>query len=265
MSNVPPEPDEFQTRMRQPDPDGDVEATNQSANRPPAPPQPPQSGQPGQSPFAPPGFGAASQAGQPAGQQQAQGYGQPPSGAYSQPPTQAYGQPASQGYGQQSQQGYGQQGQPGQPGYGQAQPGQQPQGFGQQSQPGYGPGAGAWGGLPSKPKDANPIKAAFDFSFDSYATPGIVKIVYIIGVALSVLWWLFLIIAGFQAGRPRDYGFGVETEGTIVLGILAILFGWIPAAFFILLLRLSLELTLSSVRTAMDVRVLRERSDDEKD
>jgi len=261
MSNVPPEPDEFQTRMRQPDPSADVESTNQSSPTPAAQPpaaQPPAAqppaAQPPQSPFAPPGFGGASQPGTPP--HQAPGYGQQP-GAYSQPPTQPYGQPVQQ-------QGQGQPGQPApaQQGFGQhSQPQQQPGAYQQPSA--AQPGAG-WNFPPQPPRDASPLKAAFDLSFNKYATPGIVKIVYIVGIVLVTLGWIFGVIGAFLSGAPRSYG-SLQTEGTIVPGILMLIFGWIPGAFFILLLRVTLELTLSNVRTAMDVRVLRQRSDEDAD
>lgn len=116
------------------------------------------------------------------------------------------------------------------------------------------------GGAQRAPKDANPIKAAFDFSFGSYATPGIVKIVYVIGIVLAALWYLFAVIAAFSAFAGSSTAY-VEIPGTPVPGILVLLLGWIPAGFFVLVLRLALEHVLSSVRTATDVGVLRERSD----
>lgn len=280
-TNVPPEPDEFQTRMRQSSPEEDVEATNRSASpggQPPQQGQPPQATpgqQPGQSPFAPPGFGGASQPQQPpagyGAQQQTSPFGQPATPGQQGPGPQGPGQQGpgqqpfgQQGFGQQSQapQGQAQQGQPQQPWGQQSQqqsPGYPQSGFGQQ-QPGQ---PAPWGGGPQQPKDANPIKAAFDFSFGSYATPGLVKIVYIVGMVLAALGYLSVILSGFQLGAPRDYGFG-QSPGSPVPGVLAILFGWIPAAFFILVLRLALEQVLSSVRTATDVRVLRQRSDEEQ-
>jgi uncharacterized membrane protein YtjA (UPF0391 family) len=259
MSNVPPEPDEFQTRMRPSDANEDVETTNRSAGAQPAPGAPTGPAAPGQpgAQFAPPGFGGSSQPpsqpptpptqtyGQPP-QQQPAGYGQQQPGAFGQQQPQGYGQPATQSFGQQSQ------------------PGQQPGGY---SQPGYGqqhPGAAAWGAgaqSPQPPRDAGPIKAAFDLSFNSWATPGLVKIVYIVGIVLVVVSYVISVISMFIAGLPRDYGFGVESEGTVVPGILTLVFGWIPGAFFILLLRVGLEQVLSNVRTATDIRVLRTRSD----
>ena len=250
-TNVPPEPDEFQTRMRQSPPEGDVEATNRSSGQ--AGQQPPPGGP---SPFAPPGFGGASQPQQAQPPQQAQ---QPPAGYGTQQQGAPFGQPAPQGYGQQGFASQSQAPQGQQQPWGQQAP-QQPSGY---PQAGFGQQPGQlWAGGPQQPRDPNPIKAAFDFSFGSYATPGLVKIVYIIGMALAVLSYVGVILAGFEAGAPRDYGFGVETQGSALPGILAILFGWIPAAFFILVLRLALEQVLASVRTAADVRVLRERSDE---
>jgi hypothetical protein len=263
MSNVPPEPDEFQTRMRQPSETDASDTLQPGAARPAEPQQAPDQTQQ----FAPPAFGAASQPQPPAGygttqqsgqQQPTQTFGQPPFGQQGQPPAHPGYGPA--GLGQQSQA-------PSQQGWGQAQP-QSTGGYAQQPPAGgYGQGGFAqqqqWPNQPQRPKDANPLKAAFDFSFGTYATPGIVKIVYVVGIVLAVLWYIGIIIGGFQLGAPRDYGFGIETPGTAVPGVLAILLGWIPAAFFILLLRLALEQVLSSVRTATDVRVLRERSDEQ--
>lgn len=269
-TNGPQEPDEFQTRMRKPASEGDVEDTNRSGAVPTQPPgqqpgqQPPQ-GQPGQPPFAPPGFGGASQPQPPAG------YGAPQptpsaqpqqSPPFGQQPTQSFGQQPTQSFGQQSQapQPWGQPAQQApQPagGYGQQQPGYPQGGFAQQSQ------QAGWGGIPQKPQDASPLKAAFDFSFGTYATPGIVKIVYVVGIVLATLSYVLSVIAAFAAGAGRDYGYGIETSGTILPGLLALLFGWIPVAFFILVLRLALEQVLASVRTATDARVLRERSDDQ--
>jgi len=247
-TNVPQEPDEFQTRMRQPAGEGAVEDTNRSGGG--APPTTPQAQQPseqpaqaGQPPFAPPGFGGAS-----APQQPPAGYG-PPQQQQAPP----FGQPAPS-FGQQNpapQQPWAQQGAGG--GYGQ-QPGYPQGGFSQQ------PG---WASGPQKPRDASPLKAAFDVSFNTYATPGIVKLVYVVGIVLAVLWYVISVISAFAAFGSRDYGM-FETQGTAVPGILMLLFGWIPVAFFVLALRLALEQVLSSVRTATDVRVLRERSDAEQ-
>ncbi len=260
MTNVPQEPDEFQTRMRTPQPDDTLDTHRAAANRGAG--EQPTGGQP--SPFAPPPFGSASQ---PRPAAPPPGYGpsapQPqPGQAPGQAQQQSYGQPP-QGFGQHSQPAFGQ----GAQGYGQPnQPGQQP-GFDQQpgfgQQPGYPQQAPqGWGPPQQQPRDPNPLKTAFDLSFRDYATPGIVKVLYVLGIVMAGLWYLGTVIGAFAAFAPsRDIGFGVEVPGTPLPGILALLLAWIPAAFFVLLLRMALEMVLSSVRTAADVRVLRERSD----
>lgn len=263
MTNVPQEPDEFQTRMRVPDPSEDTENTHRTAERPTA----------GQPQFAPPGFGGSSQPQPPASQPTAPQSQQAPYGQQVSPfgqqqapqGQQGYAQPP-QGFGQHSQPAFGQQPQGGPFGQpAQQQPGYPQAGYGQPgAQPGQQPAGGAWGGPPQAPREPGPLKAAFDLSFRSYATPGIVKIVYVLGIVLAALWWIGMVVGAFTAFAPdRDLGFGAVIPGTPVPGIIAILIGWIPAALFVLLLRVGLELALSNVRTAGDVKVLRERSDAE--
>lgn len=106
--------------------------------------------------------------------------------------------------------------------------------------------------------DANPLKALFDFSFTSYATPNLIKIVYIAAIALGVLYWLGMTIALFAAGSaPSAYG----SSGTAIPGVLTLLFGWIPLLFWIAMMRLTLEFYLANVRTAADVRTILDKID----
>ncbi|ACQ78949.1 conserved hypothetical protein [Beutenbergia cavernae DSM 12333] len=154
---------------------------------------------------------------------------------------------------------------PGQPWQPQAHPAQQG-GVPPTGPTGYGPG-GAFPPPPpgqypaAPPRDAIPIRAAFDFSFQSYATPGLVKIVYILGIVIGALVWVFWVIVGFAAGQP-SYIAGSGMRGSSpAFGIVALLFGWIPVVFWILWARILLEFVLSSVRTAMDVREIRSRLD----
>jgi len=103
--------------------------------------------------------------------------------------------------------------------------------------------------------DANPLRAAFDFRFDSYATPGLVKIIYILAAIIAGLWWigggLTALIAGMAASH---YGGG---GGSLVLGILGLLLGWIPALLWLLFVRIILEASLALVRIADDARNIR--------
>ncbi|MDO5533537.1 MAG: DUF4282 domain-containing protein [Propionibacteriaceae bacterium] len=93
------------------------------------------------------------------------------------------------------------------------------------------PGVGA--------KDANPFSALFDFSFAKFATPGLIKIVYILSVVIAGGTWLLFVLAGFSADSVVD-GTGA--------GIIALLFGWIPALFSIAVTRFLLEGIVAVIR-----------------
>src|SRR5690606_25174059 len=115
-----------------------------------------------------------------------------------------------------------------------------------------------------KAADANPITAAFDLSFTKYATPGLAKIVFFLAIAVGVVYWLSAIIGGFTVGSiGAEFGGGSNP----VLGLLAIFFGWIPVLFWILIVRIGLEFAVANVRTATDIRKVREvlEADDKSD
>ncbi|MGJ6980562.1 DUF4282 domain-containing protein [Aestuariimicrobium soli] len=155
-------------------------------------------------------------------------------------------------------QGWGnQQAWPAQPGQ-QPPPGQQPQQPQQQWQPGPGqhvaPPRGESGGVMGF------LRSLFDLSFDRFVSPSIIKVLYALAIALVVLNWvgtfMLLFIAGASAGSYSDDG-----TTMVVMGFLTLLLGWIPALFFIGLIRMGFEFMLALVRTSEDVHVLRERSD----
>ncbi len=108
--------------------------------------------------------------------------------------------------------------------------------------------------------DPNPFAAAFDFSFETYATPGLVKIVYGLMVAVTALGYLVAVIATFAATLPDQTLAGfIPVAGSPIPGLVVLLLGWIPALLVILGARLALEQALATVRTAMDARTLREK------
>lgn len=205
--------------------------------------------------------GSSQSAGRPEDTQQLPPQGQgsaghPYAGAYSQP---SGGNPYNQPYSQPSNQPY-QQPSAGGP-YEQTQPYAA-------NQPPTGPSAGSasfgsWQPQPPQHQrratDANPLKAAFDFSFNSYATPGLVKIIYILAAIVAGLWWigggLVALISGIAAS---SYGGG----GAIFLGVVGLLLGWIPALLWLLFVRIILEASLALVRVADDARHIRTKIDD---
>lgn len=70
----------------------------------------------------------------------------------------------------------------------------------------------------------------FDFSFEKFITPSIVKIVYIVVIVMAGLMWLLMAIAGLSSGF-----------GGFVAGVL---FGGLAALLMVLFYRIFLELTM---------------------
>lgn len=92
----------------------------------------------------------------------------------------------------------------------------------------------------SDPQPAKGFFAAlFDFSFDSFVTPMLVKALYVIVTIALFLGWLFGIITGFVNG-----------VGT---GLLFLIGGAIAVVIYLALIRMSLELYYAVIRMSEDV------------
>lgn len=119
-------------------------------------------------------------------------------------------------------------------------------GYGQQPPAGWGPppaaptGGGGFGGPTGTPEQKNPLSALFDFSFTSFATPGLIKLLYVVGAALLVIAWLGYTI----------FGFAVQGAG---LGILFLILGAVVVLFYLAFLRLILEFYFAVVRMSEDI------------
>jgi hypothetical protein len=83
--------------------------------------------------------------------------------------------------------------------------------------------------------------ALFDFSFTKFATPGLVKIVYILQVVGAVGAWLLWLLAAFGASR------------------LVLLVGWIPVLLSIAFTRFVLEGIVALIRIHDRVTEMAER------
>jgi hypothetical protein len=143
--------------------------------------------------------------------------------------------------------------QPGQQGWqgGQQQPPPYPSGFGQQQQPppawggypqqgqpgGFGPPPGQPGG--PQQRSASPFAALFDFEFNSFATPAVVKILYIVGMVLLGLFYIGALIGGFTQG--------------VGLGLVVLIAGGIALLFYLILFRVTLEFFYAVVRMSEDI------------
>ncbi|HIZ37783.1 MAG TPA: DUF4282 domain-containing protein [Candidatus Ruania gallistercoris] len=104
----------------------------------------------------------------------------------------------------------------------------------------------------------------FDFSFRNFVTLSFAKVIFIIAVVLACLWWLFAIISGFGMASIGDSlsPYGSSGGGTVMFGVMALLFGWIPPAIFLILVRLGLEFSVATIRTAQNTSRLVDRSAD---
>jgi len=154
--------------------------------------------------------------------------------------------------------GYAPQPPAGQGGYGQQGAyGQQPGAYGQQ--PGDYPGQPPQGwGQPANDQD-NFFKAIFDFGFPRYATPAVVKILYILGIVVGGLAWLgsgvfWLVMGGVMDTITYDGG-GIFA----VFGVLSWIFGLIPLFFYIIGLRVTLEFALATVRISQNAQAVRDK------
>jgi hypothetical protein len=171
------------------------------------------------------------------GQQGGQGWDggaqQPPpyEGGHGQAP--GYGQAAPGGYGPPQGHAQGEYGQGGYPQAGYPQAGYPQSGHPQQNPYGGPPIAGPQG------EARGFFTALFDFSFTTFATPVVVKVVYIAGIIVLALGWVGAVIVGF-ARSP-------------VLGLAALVLGGLAAFFYLVLLRVTLELYYAIVRMSEDI------------
>lgn len=76
----------------------------------------------------------------------------------------------------------------------------------------------------------------FDFSFSEFITTKIIKILYGIGMALSVVWVISFIVAGFMQSA--------------LMGILVLILSPVVFLLFIILLRVCLEIIIVIFRIA---------------
>lgn len=162
------------------------------------------------------------------------GYGQQPGdqtaypGSYSTPPQAGgYGQHGSyaqtQSWSQQQQQS------------GQAPPGWQAGSTGAES-----------GGVEPQGQARGTFAALFDFGFNSFATPVVIKILYVLGLVVIGLGYVGFVITAFA-----------ESPG---YGLLVLLLGGVVALFYVIFFRVFLEFYYAVVRMSEDIRAMRNRT-----
>ncbi len=81
--------------------------------------------------------------------------------------------------------------------------------------------------------------ALFDFSFNHFVTPMIVKAVYVIATVVVALTWLVFLLTSFS-----------QSSG---LGVVVLLLGPIIAILYLAVIRMTLEFYLAVVRMSEDI------------
>ncbi|MBC8094077.1 MAG: DUF4282 domain-containing protein [Pseudonocardia sp.] len=110
-------------------------------------------------------------------------------------------------------------------------------GYGQQP-PGWGPPPAGGAGAP--PAQASAFSALFDFSFSTFATPGLIRLLYIVGTVLLVLGWIGFTITTFATAGAGG-------------GIITLLLGAVVVLFYLAFLRVLLEFYYAVVRMSEDI------------
>ena len=102
------------------------------------------------------------------------------------------------------------------------------------------PGAGGTGpGATSSTSASGFFGALFDFGFNEFITPKVVKFVYVLATIGLVLGYVIFVIAGFA----QSTGAGL---GILVLGALGVI-------IYLALIRMTLEFYLAIVRMSEDI------------
>ncbi|OYN84124.1 DUF4282 domain-containing protein [Parenemella sanctibonifatiensis] len=129
-------------------------------------------------------------------------------------------------------------------------------GYGQQPAPSSNPYAASMYNSPvggeDDDLDENPFTAMFDFSFQKFATPSLIKIAYILWIVLSALGalsYVGIIFIGMAVNDQAGLG--------ILLSLLALVGFAIGFFLYTALIRMSLEALIATVRTAQEVRKIR--------
>ncbi len=105
-------------------------------------------------------------------------------------------------------------------------------------------GGGLNRNTPGSAMDALPdgggfLGALFDFSFNRFVTPMLVKLVYVLATVYAVFVYLVIVVAGFSNG--------------VWTGLTALILGPIGAIIWLAVVRIGLEFGISVVRMSQDV------------
>lgn len=110
-------------------------------------------------------------------------------------------------------------------------------------------GVGPTQGSPGQPNAQNTpaqggefFGSLFDFGFKNFITLKFATAIYIVAIVLIGIGYLVGVIVGFGVGAGA--------------GVAALIFGWIPALVYVLLVRVGLEFAVATIRTAQNTSEL---------
>lgn len=101
------------------------------------------------------------------------------------------------------------------------------------------------------------FKSLFDFRFDNFIAVRWAGFIYIIAIVVAALSWLASIIGGIFTGAAAGAATSYMSNGPSFSPwplLLAIIFGWIVPALWVIFVRLALELIVANVKTAENTK-----------
>ena len=116
---------------------------------------------------------------------------------------------------------------------------------------------------PAKPMSGF-FRSLYDFSFDTFVTPKIIRVIYIIVLIVAAFWSLGILFAGFSTMSLASQfrGFGESPNGSIMFAGFVQVIG-APVSFLLasIAARVSLEFTMAVFRIAENTDAMRRQQD----
>lgn len=118
------------------------------------------------------------------------------------------------------------------------------------------------GGAPAARSEAGFFRAMFDFSFDHFITVKFSSFIYVLAFVAAGLFWGFQILCGILFGLLLGYDSWSGAAGFNPVPLLLGLFlGWIPSVVLLVLMRLGLEFSVATIRTAQNTQRIAEAAE----
>ena len=124
--------------------------------------------------------------------------------------------------------------------------------------------AGSATGTPSSTNtdgDPNMIQALFDFKFKHFVSLKYASVLYIVAIIVALLIWAAQVVGslmfGAMLGALNSSWYGEPSFNAIPL-LIALLLGWIPSVVALIGMRLAIEFSVASARTAQNTTAILE-------